>query len=131
MTKPYRIQVFGKAGCDKCTVLNQRLDKLLEKPEWQTFEKQYCDMLSEEGLIEFSEAECINPQRIPAMLVQRWDEAAQAYKPVSTREPGAADPVCGTARLYHFVGLQTDYGPVGKGVLSPRMLTHVLQEALA
>ena len=55
-SKPYRVEVFGKAGCDKCAVLNQRLDKLLGEETWQSFEKVYRDVLTEDGLVEFSEA---------------------------------------------------------------------------
>ena len=44
MSKPFRVQVFGKAGCDKCRTLNQRLDKLLATEEWSQFDKQYCDV---------------------------------------------------------------------------------------
>lgn len=129
MSKPYRIQVFGKMDCDKCKTLNQRLDKLLEKEEWQDFEKVYYDLLTVDGLVAFSEAECINPQRIPAMLVMRLDEATGGYVPVANARPGKHDDVCGAARLYPFLGLQTDYSDRGRGIISPRMVTAVLSEA--
>ena len=63
------VKVFGKPGCDKCKVLNRRLDSLFAKEEWQDFRKVYCDVETEEGLVEFCNVECINPQRIPAMVV--------------------------------------------------------------
>lgn len=130
MGKPYRIQVFGKMDCDKCKTLNQRLDKLLEREEWQAFEKVYYDLLTVDGLVAFSEAECINPQRIPALLVTRRVEATDAYEPVPNSRPGARDEICGAARLYPYLGLQTDYSDQGRGIISPRMLTAVLSEAL-
>ena len=131
MDATYQIRVFGKKGCDKCHTLNQRLDKLLSKKEYDHFEKLYCDVETIEGLVAFSEAECINPSRIPAMLVTRWDEEAEEFVPVETSTPGAADPVCKKARLYQYIGLQTDYSDKGKGVISPKMITTVLAEAMA
>ncbi|MCC7300990.1 MAG: hypothetical protein IT583_07920, partial [Verrucomicrobia bacterium] len=61
MQKPYKIKVFGKEGCAKCKMLNQRLDKLLEEKEWSDFEKEYCDVETVDGLVAFASAECINP----------------------------------------------------------------------
>ena len=122
MPSPFRVEVFGKPGCDKCAVLNQRLDKLLGKPEWEAFEKVYHNILSEEGLITFCEAECINPQRIPAFVLSKWDEEKGAYGFLPNPEPGSADAVGGKSRLYQYLGLQTDYSAVGRGVITPRML---------
>jgi hypothetical protein len=130
MGKPYRIQVFGKLDCDKCKTLNQRLDKLLEREEWQAFEKAYFDVLTVEGMVAFSEAECINPHRIPALLVTRLNPETGEYEPVVNPRPGAPDEVCGAARLYTYQGLQTDYSEQGRGLISPRMLTAVLAESL-
>ena len=131
MTKPYKIRVFGKPGCAKCKALNQRVDKLLKKTEWSEFEKEYCDVETVEGLVAFASAECINPQRIPAMLVTRKDDTTGRYDPVPTRDPKPEDKVCGKSKLYQYVGLQTDYTPAGNGVISPKMITSVLQEACA
>ena len=127
MGKPFRIQIFGKAGCAKCSVLKQRLDKLLEKPEWQDFEKEYHDLGTEEGLVAFSEAECINPQRIPAVLLTRLNSATGTYDPVPNNHPGAKDSDFGKSRLFQYLGLQTDYS--GDGLLTPPMITWVLNEA--
>lgn len=131
MAAKYQIRVFGKQGCDKCHTLNQRLDKLLAKDEYADFDKLYCDVETIDGLVAFSEAECINPSRIPAMLVTAWDEETEDYAPVATKEPGAKDSVCKKAKLYQYVGLQTDYSDVGKGVISPKMIQTVLAEAQA
>ncbi|MBC8205732.1 MAG: hypothetical protein ISR85_05170 [Kiritimatiellales bacterium] len=131
MAKSYKIKVFGKPGCAKCKTLNQRLDKLLEETEWADFEKEYCDVETVDGLVAFASAECINPQRIPAMLITRKDEKTGNYTPVPTREPKQTDEVCGKSKLYQYVGLQTDYTPSGKGLISPKMITAVLEEARA
>ena len=129
MTKPYKIKVFGKPGCAKCKTLNQRLDKLLTKEEWADFEKEYCDVETVDGLVAFASAECINPQRIPAMLVTRKDEITGRYDPIPTRDPQPVDEICGKSKLYQYVGLQTDYTPAGNGIISPKMITAVLKEA--
>jgi len=127
----YQILVFGKKGCQKCTVLNQRLDKLLASPEYAGFEKVYCDVETETGLIHFCEAECINPSRIPAMLVARPDAESGFPVPLPNPEPGAECPVCKGSRLYQYLGLQTDYSEEGKGLLTPKMIETVLAEARA
>ena len=131
MAARYQIKVFGKQGCDKCHTLNQRLDKLLEKDEYRVFEKRYCDVESIDGLVAFAEAECINPARIPAMLVTTWDEAANEFIPVEASQPGAKDPICKKAKLYQYLGLQTDYSALGKGLITPKMIQSVLAEATA
>lgn len=131
MASKYQIKVFGKKGCDKCHTLNQRLDKLLAKDQYGDFEKLYCDVETIDGLVAFSEAECINPSRIPAMIVTEWDAESDDYVPVCTKEPGAPDKVCKKSKLYQYLGLQTDYSDVGKGVISPKMIQSVLAEAIA
>ena len=129
MAKPYQIKVFGKTGCLKCKVLLERLDKLLGRDEWTDFEPAYHDVATEEGLVAFSQAECINPQRIPAFIVARLDPTTERYVPVPNPAPGEADAVCGKARLYQTLGLQTDYSAEGNGIISPKMITKLLGEA--
>lgn len=128
MKKTFRIQVFGKPGCDKCHTLNQRLDRLLGKEEWQAFEKVSCQLDTEDGLIAFAEAECVNPQRIPAMLVLRHTEGGE-FRPMPNPAPGRDDAVCKQSRLHQYLGLQTDYSDVGGGVISPKMIRVVLNAA--
>ena len=131
MASKFQVKVFGKQGCDKCHTLNQRLDKLLSKEEYSNVDKLYCDVESIDGIVAFAEAECINPSRIPAMLVTEWSDDCGEYVPVNSRKPGLADPVCKKAKLYQFVGLQTDYSELGKGLLTPKMIQTVLAEAMA
>jgi len=131
MAKHYKIKVFGKEGCAKCKMLNQRLDKLLEEKEWSDFEKEYCDVETVDGLVAFASAECVNPQRIPAMLITRRQEETERYVPVASRNPQPRCEVCGKSKLYQYVGLQTDYSDEGKGIISPKMITTVLEEARA
>ncbi len=121
--KPYRILVFGKKDCAKCAVLNKRLDKLLAKPMWRDVEKRYCDLDSVEGLVAFCEAECINPRRLPAMLMLRFDEAVLDYQSV----PNNNDPALGQGRLTTVLGLQTDYSLEGRGVITTRQIESLLK----
>jgi hypothetical protein len=129
--KKFRIDLFGKSGCAKCKVLGQRLDKLLVKEEWRDFEKKYYDVETEEGIITFCESECVNPQRIPAIILRQKNYKTGEYEPVANRVPGEPDEVCGNSRLYQYLGLQTDYTEQGKGIISPKMITKVMSEAMA
>jgi hypothetical protein len=131
MAEKYQIRVFGKQDCDKCRTLNQRLDKILTTEGFDSFEKLYCDVETIDGIVAFAEAECINPSRIPALLVTQWDEEAGDFVPVSVTEPGATDAICKKSRLYQYLGLQTDYSDVGKGVISPKMIQSILAEVTA
>ncbi len=126
MNKDYVIQVFGKSGCQKCKILNQRIDSVLEKEAWADFEKVYIDIETEDGLVQFSNAECINPQRIPAMLVVKRIDGK--YRPLVNAAPERADKVCKSSKLYTFLGLQTDYS--SNGVITPQMITSILAEAM-
>lgn len=129
MAKPYKIKVFGRSGNDKSETLNQRLDKILSKKEWVDFDKEYCDVETVDGLVAFASAECINPQRIPALLVTKKEEITGKYTPVVTRHPQQKpDKICGKSKLYQYVGLQTDYSDEGNGIISPKMITAVLEE---
>ncbi|MFW6367281.1 MAG: hypothetical protein ACOC0L_01300 [bacterium] len=127
--KPYRITIFGKPGCDKCKVLNERIDKLLTDDKFADFEKVYLGLDSEDGLVEFCNVESINPQRIPAFVVSRFDAAANRYEPILRTPQSDKKEASNPASLYAVVGLQTDYS--GSGTIPPRMITTVLNEARA
>ena len=128
----YQIRVFGKAGCDKCALLEKRLDTLLVKEEWQAFQKVKFDLGTEDGLVEFASLECLNPQRVPGFVVARKNKKNGEFEvlpnPEKSNESEKKD-VCANSRLYSWLGLQTDYTPQGRGVLSPKMITAVLEEA--
>ncbi len=127
---PLTVHVFGKPGCAKCSMLNRRLDKMLaEDPRYARFHKEYHNVLDENGLVEFCKTECLNPSRIPAMVVGTQDEAGKIHYLVNPT-PDAADPVCKHSRLYQFLGIQTDYSEEGKGLITPEMIQTILDEAL-
>ena len=127
--RTFRVMVFGKTGCDKCKLLNKRLDELFTKPEWSEFEKVYYDVETEDGLVPFCRAECISPNRIPAMLVTRWNSDKSRYENIPNPSPDREDAVLKKSRLHSYLGLQTDYSETGQGVITPKMLTSVLDEA--
>ena len=131
MSKTYQIHVFGKPGCDKCHTLNGRLDDLLQDAEWANFEKVYHDLETEAGLVEFCEAECLNPQRVPGFYVSKADPATGVQAPLANPDPGAPGAPGGSSALYTWVGLQTDYSTAGRGVITPKMIEAVLRQAKA
>ncbi len=127
--KKYKLVVFGKEGCQKCTVLKTRLSKLLKKEEYSDFEMEYAGVDDTAGLVEFAMAECINPQRIPAFIVKQLDNDGK-YNYVPVKDPSKKpDPVCGSSKLYHYLGMQTDYTAKGRGLLSGKMIEYVLDKA--
>lgn len=125
------VNVFGKPGCAKCAMLNRRLDKMLEEvPAYARFHKEYHNVLSEEGLVDFCKSECLNPSRIPAMVISVTDDAGKPrYLP--NPAPGTEDPVCRHSRIYQYLGVQTDYSEEGKGIITPEMIKTILDQALA
>lgn len=131
MSKTYQIHVFGKPGCDKCHTLNGRLDDLLQEAEWADFEKLYHDLETENGLVEFCEAECLNPQRVPGFYVSKANPATGEQEPLPNPQSGSAEAPGGSSALYTWVGLQTDYSGTGRGVITPRMIEAVLRQAKA
>lgn len=127
MTKPYRILVFGKTGCDKCKVLQTRLDNMVAAPEWQDFEKTYSDVETEDGLVEFCRTGCINPHRIPAFVVKKRNTQTGAYDYIADTRPESLD----RSRLNVHVGVQTDYSDAGRGLITPQTIASVLELARA
>ncbi len=128
MSPTLRIVIFGKPGCDKCAVLRRRVESLLAGGGWEEFEMAYADVETEEGLAAFCRAECINPNRLPALLVMERAEVAGGWRPLPRRK---LDPTGIASRLYAYVGLQTDYSDEGRGVISPGMIRETLEEARA
>ena len=128
MGKPFCVVVFGKAGCEKCGVLQKRIEDLLAAPEWAEFEKAYFDVETEEGLVAFCRAEGLNPQRIPAFVVMHRESSEAPWRALPAAEVRPDDPAR-RVRLRHVLGLQTDYSAAGRGVISPRMIAAVLADA--
>lgn len=127
MAAKFRVDVFGKQGCEKCGVLNQRLDKLLEKPEWSGFQKHYWDVETETGMVAFAEGEVLNPQRIPAMLIMQQATGDGEFVPVPSPFGYEEHPVLKASALPGYLGLQTDYA--ASGVISPKMISTCLEVA--
>jgi len=127
MQKPYRIQIFGKPDCPMCELLHANVDRLLADESWADVDQESIDLGTIPGLVEFADAECLNPQRVPALRVLRRD-ARGVYQAIPLQRPVLDDPVCGKSRLYGVLGLQADYTHAG-GRISPEMIAHVVDEA--
>lgn len=130
MPAQFQIQVFGKKGCDKCTVLNRRIEKTLEKDTWKNFEKVYMDVETEDGIVAFAKAECINPQRIPAFIVTRYNVSSGKYEPIPYNCHEELDGKTRKTRLYSYLGCQTDYSPANNGIINPKLITKIMEEAV-
>ena len=124
--KDYSVMVFGKEGCDKCKILNKRLDSLLEKPGFEKFDKTYHDITTVDGLVNFAKSEVLNPQRIPAFLVLK-KSAEGKYDYIREMFEEGPDKN-GKYRVPTYLGLQTDYS--NGGVIRPSELKNVLNQAL-
>ena len=125
-----KIIIFGKPGCDKCAVLEKRVDSLLTQKKWRDFSKVKFDLESEDGLVEFCSLECLNPQRVPAFVITGRHPENGEFIPLPNRRQSAdQSDICGDSRLHSWLGLQTDYSEKGGGVISKKMITAVLEEA--
>lgn len=125
----YIVNVFGKEGCAKCAMLNRRIDKLLGDEKYAAFRKRYNDVLTEDGMVRFCLAQCLNPSRIPAMVISKVDaDGSEHYLDNADHGTGG---VYGKSKLFQYLGVQTDYSDEGKGVITPEMVQAVLDEALA
>ena len=124
------VHVFGKHTCAKCAMLNRRLDEILTKQPWAGhFVKVYNDLETEDGLLNFCLAQCLNPNRVPAMVVAKINaDGSAVYLP--NPDPEGKDEICKRSRLYTYLGIQTDYSTEGKGIITPQMIQHVLDLAM-
>ena len=124
------VHVFGKKTCAKCAMLNKRLDEILVKEPWAgNFVKVYNDLETEDGLLNFCLAQCLNPNRVPAMVVAKLDkDGVEEFIP--NPNPDEMDPISKRSALYTCIGLQTDYSSEGNGVITPKMIQHVLDRAM-
>ena len=85
----YVANVFGKEGCAKCALLKRRLAALLERPEYSGIEMRYHDVLTLDGVVDFCKADCLNPNRIPALLMSVVDDGGPATRTSPSRRPAA------------------------------------------
>lgn len=116
--------VFGKQGCSKCQALKRRLADLLARPEYADFKMEYHDVLTEDGVVKFCKAGCLNPNRIPALLVSV--DGRYVINPLSYGDTSV--DVFKASFTYSWVGIQTDYDN-GGGLITPAMVKEVLDDA--
>lgn len=121
--KKHRIVVFGKSDCEKCKAMNHKIDELLKDGEYKDFEKQYVDVMSEDGLVMFCDLESLNPQRIPSFVIMK--HVGDKFIPIENNSDITSDDICGKALIYQYYGLQTDYSN-NEGKITSKMIEHVL-----
>jgi hypothetical protein len=130
MEKIFQVHVFGKAGCEKCAILNKRLDQLLVQDEWQVFDKVYHDVETVEGLVAFSQTECMNPASIPGFVIAYKESTTDKFNYLPRLMPVDAGRTEARSLLYAYHGVQTDYSEIGKGVIAPSLVKKMLEQAL-
>ena len=106
--------VFGKShGCEKCDMLKRRLHALLEKEEYKNIKFEFHDILTEEGVVDFCKTQCINPNRVPALVLTHDKENTIALRDKHIMRMSGVAPlisndgtgiVCGST----FVGVTND-----------------------
>ncbi len=127
MTKQFRIKVYGKKGCNKCSLLKGRLSKLLEEEKWQNFEMIDFDILTEDGLVAFVKEEVLNPQRIPCFVLQKRGNDGE-YENILNPEYSKGT---GSESLpFRFLGIETDYSSKGNGIIKPSDIDAVLEKVV-
>lgn len=113
--------VYGKGhGCSKCTVLKQRLEGLLQKPEYNGIQMKFSDVLTADGLVDFLKAEVLNPNRIPALIMETQE--GPLYMDRDDTE------LFQSSCTGHYLGIQTDY--THGGVIPPATIKGLLDKAL-
>ncbi len=101
----------------------------MKKESWQDFEKVYYNVESIDGLVAFTQVECLNPSRIPGFVITKWNDRLKQYE-YMPQQLQADDASSRRTLLHTHLGLQTDYGQ-GKGVLPPKLIQAALQRAKA
>ncbi len=76
-------------------------------------------------MVSFVKRECLNPQRIPSFIVEKLNGNGE-YEAI--KNPAHSQTVEGV-RPMRYLGIQTDYTEVGKGIIPPAAVVEVMQEA--
>lgn len=119
----YTVHVFGKEGCTKCATLKRRLEAMLKEDKYKEFSMEYHDVLTVPGLLAFVKADCLNPNRIPAMLVA--NDNGYVHHDGWQTDPSRFE----ASSTVQWVGRQTDYD-AGKGLITPEMIRGTLDAVL-
>lgn len=121
--------VFGKEGCSKCAALKRRLERLLTKPEYSMIKMEYHDVMTLDGIVGFCKAECLNPNRIPALLLASDGKYIKytAWKELDANE-GPANGSFSASATYPYVGVQTNYDSTG--VITEQTIKDLLDAAI-
>ncbi len=123
------VHIFGKEGCSKCAAMKRRVEALLKRDEFAKCRMEYHDVLTVEGLLVFCKAMCLNPNRIPALLLSddggRYIVRRGIWEPAETDKPERFK--FSQSATYPYLGVQTDYDS-GGGVIRPETIERLMQE---
>lgn len=120
--------VFGKEGCSKCAALKRRVDQLRSLDEYGDVKMEYHDVMTLDGIVAFCKADCLNPNRIPALIMS--DDDGRYIRSGRSEARGDTPADYKESVTYQWVGVQTDYDN-GGGLITPDMIRQVFQEARA
>jgi len=126
--RKYKIIIFGRKDCDKCKAINHKVDELIKLDKFKSFEKEYIDVMSEDGLVMFCDFECLNAQRIPSLVVLKSEKGDQ-FQPIDNNDFDKNE-LCKGFMTYQHLGLQTDYS-INDGKITSKMIESILDTAIA
>jgi len=130
MDKKYRIELFGKKNCEKCSALKKRIRSMLEKTG--AYRKEiayhYHDLGTLDGLVAFAKAETVNGQRIPALQITKYDPEKKEYRKIP--DPRRETVINHRLFVPVYLQLETDYSDPARAVIRPNQIREMLKLAL-
>ena len=126
----YKLSVFGKRNHAETDELLHNITEMLASNAISDAYLAFEDVQTVTGVVNFSELSCLNPQRVPAMVISRYNPETDAYEAIGNPTPEGEDVVCKKSRLYQIMGLQTDYSVEARGIISQEMIAHVITESM-
>jgi len=127
--KRFKINIYGKEGCQKCTALKSRIESMLKKNQkFNDFEMAYYDVKTIEGLIAYANAETVNGQRIPSLQILEMDSESNQY--VKIRDPRKEERKEGKLFVPTYLQLETDYSDPKKAVIKPKEIENLMLLAM-
>jgi len=129
MPKQYQIEIFGKKGCQKCTSLKKRVQRILDKEtQFRDFAMAYHDLTTVDGLYACARAETVSGQRIPAVQVTRYNPRRKKYEKISDPRPETRRN--GKLCVPVYLQLETDYSSAKNAVIKPVEVKELMSMAV-
>ena len=96
----------------------------MSRSEYSDVKMEYHDVLTEDGVVEFCKAGCLNPNRIPALLMAKDGEYIRNPLSFDSNNKDVYKASC----TYSWIGIQTDYVS-GGGLITPAMIKETVDKA--